>query len=156
MCVTASNSHKLPVKIQIGGYYGLFCSKYSKARCWYHPWKYMFNFCLQASIVNTHILYTSTNKAPRCKNYTQTDFKLALGKQMIGSFSVCKYEPKFQPLFISPDASNEKFMNHENTRMPSQCGKVCHTHLKNFGNMQCTVYGYLSCNVHLCKRCHLK
>ena len=133
-----------------------FCSKYSMARCSYRPWKYMFNFCLQASIVNAHILYTSTNKAPRRKNYTQTDFRLTLGKQMIGSFSVCKYEPKLQPLFISPDASNERFINHENTRMPSQRGKVCRTHLKNFGNMQCTVYGCLSCNVHLCKRCHLK
>ena len=133
-----------------------FCSKYSMARCSYRPWKYMFNFCLQASIVNSYILYMSTNKAPRCKNYTQTDFRLALGKQMIGSFSVRKYEPKLQSLFISPDASNKRFINHENTRMPSQCGKVCRTHLKNFGNTQRTVYGCLSCNVHLCKRCHLK
>ena len=109
-----------------------FCAKYSMARLLYRLWKYMFNFCLQASIVNAHILYTSTNKVPRCKNYTQTDFRLALGKQMIGSFSVRKYKPKLQPLFISPDASNERFINHENTRMPSQRGKVCRTHLEEF------------------------
>ena len=109
-----------------------------------------------AIAANYRILYMSTNKAPRRKNYTQTDFRLALGKQMIGSFSVRKYEPKIQPLFISPDASNKRFINHENTRMPSQHSKVCHTHLKNFGNMQCTVYGCLSCNVHLCNGCHLK
>ena len=133
-----------------------FCSKYSLARRSYCLWKYMFNFCFQASIVNAHILYTSTNKAPRHKNYTQTDFSPAPGKQLIGSFSVCKYEPKVQLLLISPDASNERFMNHENTRMPSQHGKVCRMHLSNFGKMQRTVYGCLSCNVHLCKRCHLK
>ena len=125
-----------------------FCSKYSMARLSYRPWKYMFNFCLQASIVNAHILYTSTNKAPRHKNYTLTDFRLALGKQLIGSFSVHKYEPKVQPLFISPDTSNERFMNHENTRMHSQCSKVCRMHLSNISKMQCTVYGCLSCNVH--------
>ena len=127
-----------------------FCSKYSMARCSYHPWKYMLNFCLQASIVNAHILYTSTSKAPRCKNYTQTDFRLALGKQLIGSVSVGKYKPKVQPLFISPDTSNKRFMNHENTRMPSQRGKVCRMNLSNFGKMQCTVYGCLFYNVHLC------
>ena len=133
-----------------------YCSKYSLSRRSYRLWKYMFNFCLQASIVNAFILFTSTNKVPRRKNYTQSDFRIALGKQLIGSFSVHKYQPKVQPLFLSPDASNDRFVNHQNTRMPSSHGKVCKTHLTNFGKTQHTVYGCLACNVHLCKRCHIK
>ena len=133
-----------------------YCSKFSVARRSYQAWKYMLGFCIQASIINSYILFTSTNKALRWKNYTQTDFRIALVKQLIGSFSVHKYEPKIQSLFIGPDASNEKFVNHKNTRMPSPCGKVCRTHLTNFGKAQRTVYGCLSCNVHLCKQCHLK
>ena len=43
----------------------LYCSKYSLSRRSYRPWKYLFTFCLQASIVNAFILFTSTNKVPR-------------------------------------------------------------------------------------------
>ena len=133
-----------------------YCSKYSLGRRSYQPWKYMFNFCLQASVVNAFILFTSTNTLQRKKNYTQSDFRLSLGKQLIGSFSVRKYEPQVQPLFLSPDRSNDRFVNHENTRMPSSCRRVCKTHFSNFGKSQRTVYDCITCNVHLCKRCHLK
>ena len=49
-----------------------------------------------------------------------------------------------------------RIKKHEITRMPSSRGKVCKTHKANFGKQQCTVYGCLLCNVHLCKVCHLK
>ena len=65
--------------------------------------------CSDPTVVSYYafILFTSTNKIPRRNNYTQSEFRIALWKQLIGSFSVCKYEPKVQPLFISPDASND-------------------------------------------------
>ena len=130
-------------------------SKYTIARRSYRPWKYLWSFCLQSSIVNSYILFVSTSVLPRAKSYSQADFRLALAKQMIGSFSIRKYEPKIEPLFIAPDGTNERFLNHQNTRMPSERGKVCKTHMTYFGKKQRTVYGYLACNVHLCKRCHI-
>ena len=97
-----------------------------------------------------------TSKLPRTKNFTQSEFRLLLGKQLIDGFSVRKYEPKVEPIFIGPGNPNTPIKNHENTRMPSAHGKLCKTHRDHFSKTQCTVYGCLICNVHLCKFCHLK
>ena len=131
-------------------------TKYAIGRRSYRPWKYLFSFCLQASIVNAYILFIETSTIPRNKSFSQCNFRLALGKQLIGGFTIRKYEPKLEPLFIGPEGPNERFLNHQNTRMPELRGKVCKTHIKWFGKSQCTVYGCLSCNIHLCTSCHLK
>ena len=131
-------------------------TKYSISRRTYRPWQYLWSFCVQAAIVNAYILYISTNSTPRSKSFTQCDFRLALAKGLLGSFSTRKYEPKIEPLFISPEGPNERFVNHQSTRMLVSRGKVCKTHMTWFGKMQHTVYDCLSCNVHLCKSCQLK
>ena len=149
------HSRKLSCKIQKCGYSGLLLQQIFAFKMILSPLEIFIHFlssgfnCECIHIVHFH-------KVPRQKNYTQSDFRVELGKQLIGSFSVRKYEPKVQPLFISPDASNDQFVNHENTRMPCSRGKVCKTHLTNLGKTQHTVYGCLACNVHLCKRCHVK
>ena len=131
-------------------------NKYSILRRSYWPWHYLFLFCFQAAIINAYILYMETNKLPRTKNFTQSDFRLLLRKQLIGGFSVRKYEPKVDPIFIGPGSTDSTIKNHENTWMPSSCGKLCETHKTHFSKSQWTVYSCLLCNVHLCKFCHVK
>ena len=131
-------------------------TKYTIARRSYRPWKYLWSFCLQASIVNAYILYISTSTVQRKRTYSQVEFRLALAKQMIGDFSVRKYQPKIEPLFIAPEGPSERFVNHQNTRMPGSRGKVCKKHKTFFGKSNRTVFGCLACNIHLCKYCHVK
>ena len=68
-----------------------------------------------------------TSKLPRSKNFTQSDFRLILGKQLIDGFTVRKYEPKVEPIFVGPGNPNTTIKNHENTRMPCACGKLQNT-----------------------------
>ena len=112
---------------------------------------YLFNFCMQAAIVNAFILYMGHNTEPRNKTYSQWEFRLALGKKLIGCFSVRKTLPRVEPLFVGPDNTSKTFINHQNTRMPNIHSRTCKTHMTNFGKKQRTVYGCLSCNIHLCK-----
>ena len=58
----ATNYHAKYKNVDILDFY---CSKYLLSRRSYCPWKYLFTFCLQASIVNAFILFTSTNKVQR-------------------------------------------------------------------------------------------
>ena len=131
-------------------------TKYAIARRSYRPWRYLWSFCLQASIVNAYILFISNSTLPRNKTYSQVEFRLAIAKHMIGDFSIRKYEPKIEPLFISPEGPSERFVNHQNTRMPGSRGKVCKQHTSFFGTSKRTVFGCLACNMHLCKYCHVK
>ena len=60
-------------------------TKYQFACRSYHSWQYLFNFCLQAAVVNAFILYMAHNKCAHNKTYSQWEFWLALGKKLIGS-----------------------------------------------------------------------
>ena len=131
-------------------------NKYSIWRHSYRPWHYLFGFCLQSAIINAYILYISTSNLLRPKKFCQSDFRILLGKQLIGSYTVHKYEAKIDPIFVGPDNPGIRMKTHESTRMPSSQGKVCRMHKTHFGKVQCTVYGCLVCNVHLCKSCHIK
>ena len=123
--------------------------KYSIMWQSYRPWRYLFSFCFQAAIINAYILYMETSKLPRSKNFTQSDFRLILGKQLIDGFTVRKYKPKVEPIFVGPGNPNTTMKNCAR-------GKLCKTHRQHFSKTQRTVYGCLICNVHLCKFCHLK
>ena len=93
----------------------------------------MWNFCLQASIVNAFILYMATNTDPKPRNFTQSQFRLVLGKQLIGGFSCRKATPITAPLFIGPDVvDTEQIVNHENSRMDSARGRNCKIHKQHF------------------------
>ena len=131
-------------------------NKYSIWRCSYRPWRYLFGFCLQSAIINAYVLYISTSNLPRPKKFCQSDFRILLDKQLIGSYTVCKYQAKIDPIFVGPDNPGIRMKTHESTRMPSSRGKVCRMHKTHFGKVQQTVYGCLVCNVHLCKSCHIK
>ena len=78
-------------------------TKYTIARKAYRLWLYLYNFCVQASIVNAYILYMETNTEPKPKKFTQSDFRLLLGKQLIGGFTSRKVESTYKPLFVGPD-----------------------------------------------------
>ena len=112
--------------------FDFLAQKYAIMRRSYRLWRYLFSFCFQAAIINAYILYMETSKLPRTKNFTQSDFRLLLGKQLIDGFSVCKYEPKVEPIFVGPGNPNTTIKNHENTRMPSAHGKLCKTHRDHF------------------------
>ena len=137
-------------------FFDSMANKYSIWRCSYRPWHYLFGFCLQSAIINAYILYISTSNLPRPKKFCQSDFRILLGKQLIGCCTVHKYEAKIDPIFVGPDNPGIRMKTHESTRMPSSRGKVCRMHKTHFGKVQCTVYGCLVCNVHLCKSCHIK
>ena len=130
--------------------------KYYLACRSYRRWHYLFNFCVQAAIVNAFILYMGHNTQPRNKTYSQWEFRLALGKKLIRCFSGRKTLPRVEPLFVGLDNTSKTFINHQNTRMPNTRSCACKTHMTNFGKKQRTVYGCLSCNIHLSKNCHVK
>ena len=113
--------------------FDMILTKYYLAHRSYHGWRYMFNFCVQAAIVNAFILYMGHNKQSRNKTYSQWEFRLALGKKLIGGFSVRKTLPRVEPIFVGPDNTSENFINHQNTRMPNTHGRACKTHMTNFG-----------------------
>ena len=122
----------------------------------YRPWHYLFRFYLQSAIINAYILYISTSNLPRPKKFCQSDFRILLGKQLIGCYTVHKYDAKIDPIFVGPDNPGIRMKTHESTRMPSSQGKVCRMHKTHFSKVQHTVYSCLVCNVHLCKSCHIK
>ena len=43
----------------------------------------------------------------------QSDFRLLLGKQLIGGYTVCKYEIKVDPIFIGPNKPGPTMKIHE-------------------------------------------
>ena len=132
-------------------------TKYQIARRSYRPWKYMWNFCLQASIVNAFILYMATNTDPKPRNFTQSQFRLILAKQLIGGFSGRKATPIIAPLFVGPDVvDTDQIVNHENSKMDSARGRTCKIHKQYFRVTKRTVYGCRACGVYLCKECHVK
>ena len=96
-------------------YFDVATNKYSIWRCSYRPWHYLFGFCLQAAIINAYILYMATSKVLRQKKFTQCDFRLLLGKQLIGGYTGCKYQPKIDPIFVDPDNPTPLIKNHDST-----------------------------------------
>ena len=103
-------------------------TKYQFACRSYRSWRYVFNFCVQAAVVNAFIIYMAHNKSARNKTYSQWE----LGKKLIGSFTSRQTIPRVEPLIVGPDNKNEKFINHQNTRMPNSHSRVCKTHITHF------------------------
>ena len=105
-------------------------TKYTIARRAYRPWLYLYNFCLQAAIVNAYILYMETNIEAKPKKFSQCDFRLLLGKQLIGGFTSRKIEPTYKPLFVGPDIATPQLVNHENCKIAIARGRNCRLHKK--------------------------
>ena len=49
--------------------FDFLATKYCIARRSYRPWLYLYNFCVQAAIVNAYILYMETNSEPKPKKF---------------------------------------------------------------------------------------
>ena len=64
------------------------------------------------------LLHFVQRDAPWPKSYSHIDFKIALAKQMIGTFSNQLRNPISQPLYVGPGTPNEQFINHQNKNSP--------------------------------------
>ena len=134
--------------------FDFLATKYCIARRSYRPWLYLYNFCTQAAIVNSYILYMQTNSEQKPKNFTQSDFRLLLGKQLISGYTCRKVQPIYQPLFVGPDITTENLVNHENCKIATARGRTCRYHKQKWGNSKRTIFGCNACRVFLCKECH--
>ena len=134
--------------------FDFLATKYCISRRSYRPWLYLYYFCIQAAIVNAYILYMETNTEPKPKKFTQSDFRLLLGKQLISGYTGRKVNPTYQPLFVGPDITTEHLVNHENCKIALSRGRTCCFHKKKFGTTKRTVFSCNQCPVFLCKDCH--
>ena len=71
-------------------------SSYPISHRTYHSWKHIWWFCFQAAVVNSYILYKETHSGPLPKSYAHIDFRIALAKEMIGTFSMRQSTPLFK------------------------------------------------------------
>ena len=129
-------------------------TKYQLARRSYRSWIYLFSWSLQASIVNAYILFKAINTESRPKHFSQADFRLILGKQLINGFSCRKVKPTYEPLYVGPDITGTQILDHENSRLNSPRGRSCKYHHKWYGCNKHTVYGCRICQIYPCKECH--
>ena len=95
-----------------------------------------------------------TNSEPKPKKFTQSDFRLLLGKQLISGYTGRKVNPTYQPLFVGPDITTEHLVNHENCKLTSSRGCTCRYHKRKFGTSKRTIFSCNACRVFLCKDCH--
>ena len=120
----------------------------------YRSWIYLHSWCLQAAIVNAYILYMATNSEPKPKKFSQSDFRIILGKQLINGFSCRKVKPSYDPVYVGPDVTTNEILDHENSRLKSSRGQNCRFHKSRYGCSKRTVFGCNTCQVYLCKECH--
>ena len=135
-------------------YFDYATTKYQLARRSYRSWIYLHAWCLQAAIVNAYILYMSTNSEPKPKKFSQSDFRIILGKQLINGFSCRKVKPSYDPVYVGPDVTTNEILDHENSRLKLPHGCNCRFHKSRYGCSKRTVFGCNTCQVYLCKECH--
>lgn len=131
--------------------FDLFRSSYKVGSNGKKAWKYIFNFCLDASLVNSYLLYVETSQRPKTvKRYDQFRFRLELGKSLVGNFSSRK-----RPLGPETPIPNP-YAEHINVHMQAKRVRRCAYHKKVPGNNKPmeTAYGCRLCNIFLCKNCH--
>ena len=63
-------------------------------------WKHIWWFCFQTAVVNAYILYKEMHSGPLPKSYAYVDFRIALAKEMIGTFSMRQITPLLKPLYV--------------------------------------------------------
>lgn len=118
-------------------------------------WKYIFFFVINLCITNAFIVYKESSVRPREKKYTLLDFRVDVAKELIGQFS----RRKRHSCVPQPDQSHRLVRIVGAKRRCRWCSKQ--------QIRRETVYGFNSCNIHLCKndcfviitviiRCHLR
>ena len=119
----------------------------------YHSWMYIFNWLINAAIVNSYILFQKSSTGVRKKKYAQIDYRVELAKSLINNYSGRQLQAPVKPHYISPQAP-ENFISHMNIHMNVARVKTCRGHRKFEGKTKKTIYGCTACNVFLCKTCH--
>ena len=133
-----------------------YIAAYPISRRTYRSWKHIFWYSFQTSVINAYILYRETHPGPLPKTYAHIDFRIALAKQLIGNFSNRKVNPISKPLFVGPGVPNEQFVNHQNTKLQPPRIRVCKPHKQYHGVTKRTVYCCQSCEISICKECHVR
>ena len=118
-------------------------------------WKHIWWFCFQTAVVNSYILYKEIHSGPLPKSYAHIDFRIALAKEMIGTFSMRQSTPLLKPLYVGLSSPNEQFMSHQNRKIDPSTLRVCRPHKKYHGITKHTVYGCEICSISICKQCHI-
>ena len=133
-----------------------YLAAYPISRRTYRSWKHIYWFCFQTAVVNAYILFKETHPGPLPRTYAHIDFRIALAKELIGNFSNRQVNPISKPLFVGPGVPNEQFVNHQNTKLQPSRIRVCKPHKQYHGVTKRTVYGCQSCEISICKQCHVR
>ena len=129
-------------------------SKYKTGRCSKKPWKYLLWFLVDAAAVNSFILHKNATRRNLPTKYSNLIFRHELAMGLIGGFSSRERKSVHTPRVNPPIDPNRP---HKNVHL-NRGARKCSYHSTVFPNIVCkrTVYGCLSCSVHLCKDCHYR
>ena len=131
-------------------YFDQLAERYTVGRRCYRSWMYIFNWPINAAIVNSYILHGMSSTVARKKKYAQIDFRHELAVGLINNYNGRQIRPQPKPWYIGP--GNCKPCEHS-----YECfSHTCKGHKKFKGKNKRTVYGCTACNVFLCKSCHPK
>ena len=132
-------------------------AKYKVGRFGKKCWRYIFWFLVSSSIVNAWIIYRSeSRRLLRKKRYAHVDFRHELATALIHNYSSRQREVQRALLYGVPNQAAGQ--HHINIRMLAKRPKRCIGHSRfqpNGIRKHETVYGCASCNIYLCKQCHL-
>ena len=153
-----SNLSQPHCAFQYGKYYkgvDIFDSltaKYKAGRSSKKVWKFLLWFSVNAFLANSWLVFKSVKGDTLPKNYDQMKFRHCVAKGLIGHISRRQR---------SGQAINNARRNddHRNVHMRAKRARYCVAHKEfqsNGKNKYETVYGCLSCGVHLCKSCHVQ
>ena len=154
----------MPLAAQMYGAYMGGTDKHDRLRLCYavgrtslKAWKYIFWFFVNASVVNSWIVYQNFSaRQVKKKKYTHFDFRHDLAVGLIGGYSSRKRSSTTTNYSIE-SLESTLAMAHENGKITAKGTKRCkgHKKFKPDGNAcKQTVYGCIQCNVPLCKECH--
>ena len=81
-------------------------------------------------------MYKEIHSGPLPKSYAHIDFRIALAKEIIGTFSMRQSTPLSKPLYVGPSSPDEQFMSHQNRKIDPPTLRVCRPHKKNIMGLQ--------------------
>uniref|UniRef100_A0A0B7BRJ8 PiggyBac transposable element-derived protein domain-containing protein n=3 Tax=Arion vulgaris TaxID=1028688 RepID=A0A0B7BRJ8_9EUPU len=123
-------------------------------------WRYLFNFLLQTSIINSWIIYSNSDRShPKAKDIDHIDFRLALCTSLMKSNIVMRRANILIPTTVAVTGNQTAY---HMIRIPGKCKTCfwCHSKKAPDGSRKCrreSVYGCNVCQMHLCKgECYSK
>ena len=95
-------------------FFDQLAERYTVGRRCYRSWLYIFNWILNAAVVNSYILQGLALNVARKKKYAQIDFRHELALGPINNYTSRQIRPQCKPLYIGPGAPVAA-VNHVNT-----------------------------------------